>query len=87
MAWFLREKRALKPVGERNYEEVKAKGTQIKIVLIGTTIVDGDIAGPREDGTMDHKEHPGLKIRQATSGLGHGSLVKFRNIRIKELEK
>ena len=76
----------LKPVGEWNYEEVTAKGTWIKIVLNGTTIVDGDIAGPRDSETMDHKDHPGLKNRTGHIGfLGHGSLVKFRNIRIKDL--
>jgi HEAT repeat protein len=76
----------LKPLGEWNYEEVTATGTHIKIVLNGTTIVDGDIAGPRDNGTMDHKDHPGLKNKTGHIGfLGHGSLVKFRNIRIKEL--
>jgi HEAT repeat protein len=77
-----------KPVGEWNYEEVTAVGTHIKIVLNGTTIVDGDIAGPRDNGTMDHNSHPGLKNTTGHIGfLGHGSLVKFRNIRIKELSK
>jgi len=76
----------LKPLGEWNDEEVTAKGTHITIVLNGTTIVDGDIAGPRDNGTMDHKDHPGLKNKTGHIGfLGHGSLVKFRNIRIKEL--
>jgi HEAT repeat protein len=76
----------LKPLGEWNYEEVTAKGTRITIVLNGTTIVDGDIAEPRDNGTMDHKDHPGLKNTTGHIGfLGHGSLVKFRNIRIKEL--
>jgi alpha-L-fucosidase len=76
----------LKPVGEWNYEEVTAKGDHIKIILNGTTIVDGDISGPRNNGTMDHKEHPGLKNRTGHIGfLGHGSLVKFRSIWIKDL--
>ncbi len=75
----------LKPVGEWNYEEVIVKGTFVKIVLNGTTIVDGDIAGPRDNGTMDHNDHPGLKNETGHIGfLGHGSLVKFRNIRLKE---
>jgi hypothetical protein len=78
----------LKPVGDWNYEEVTARGSQIKIILNGTTIVDGDIAGPRDNGTMDHKDHPGLKNVTGHIGfLGHGSLVKFRNIRIKELSQ
>jgi HEAT repeat protein len=75
-----------KPVGEWNYQEVYVKGTQIKITLNGTVIVDGDIAGPRDNGTMDKNDHPGLKNETGHIGfLGHGSEVKFRNIRIKEL--
>jgi HEAT repeat protein len=77
-----------KPVGDWNYEEIIARGTQIKIILNGTTIVDGDIVGPRDNGTMDHKDHPGLKNKSGHIGfLGHGSLVKFRNIRVKELSE
>ncbi|HRT90601.1 MAG TPA: DUF1080 domain-containing protein, partial [Bacteroidales bacterium] len=76
----------LKPVGEWNYEEVMVKGTKIKITLNGTVIVDGDIAEAREKGTMDGRDHPGLKNNKGHIGfLGHGSVVKFRNIRIKEL--
>ncbi len=76
----------LKPVGEWNTEEIMAQGTHIKVTLNGTVIVDGDIAGPRDNGTMDHNQHPGLKNKSGHIGfLGHGSLVKFRNIRIKEL--
>jgi hypothetical protein len=78
----------LKPVGEWNFEEVKIVGTNITITLNGTVIVDGDIAGPRDNGTMDHNEHPGLKNKTGHIGfLGHGSIVKFRNIRIKDLTK
>ena len=78
----------LKPVGDWNYEEVRIQGTKIVITLNGTVIVDGDIAGPRDNGTMDHKEHPGLKNSTGHIGfLGHGSSVKFRDIRIKDLAK
>jgi HEAT repeat protein len=76
----------LKPLGEWNYEEVYIKGTQIRITLNGTIIVDGDIAGQRDNGTMDHNEHPGLKNSTGHIGfLGHGSVVRFKNIRIKDL--
>ncbi len=76
----------LKPVGEWNSEEVIVQGTRIKIILNGEVIVDGDIADARDNGTMDHKDHPGLKNEKGHIGfLGHGSVVKFRNIRIKEL--
>jgi HEAT repeat protein len=78
----------LKPLGEWNAEEVFATGTHIRITLNGTVIVDGDIAGPRDNGTMDHNNHPGLKNKTGHIGfLGHGSVVKFRNIRIKDLSK
>jgi hypothetical protein len=78
----------LKPVGEWNYEEVKVLGTQITITLNGTVIVDGDIAGPRDNGTLDKNDHPGLKNTTGHIGfLGHGSELKFKNIRIKDLSK
>jgi hypothetical protein len=78
----------LKPVGEWNSEEITAQGTHIKVVLNGTVIVDGDIGGPRDNGTMDHNDHPGLKNASGHIGfLGHGSILKFRNIRIKDLSK
>lgn len=76
----------LKPLGEWNSEEVIIQGTRIKIILNGEVIVDGDIADGRDNGTMDHKNHPGLSNEKGHIGfLGHGSVVKFRNIRIKEL--
>jgi HEAT repeat protein len=78
----------LKPLGEWNYEEVNIQGTHIIITLNGTVIVDGDIAGPRDNGTMDHNDHPGLKNKTGHIGfLGHGSELKFKNIRIKDLTK
>lgn len=76
----------LRPVGEWNYEEVILQGTKVKVILNGTVIVDGDFAGAISGGTMDGKEHPGLKNSKGHIGfLGHGSVVKFRNIRIREL--
>jgi hypothetical protein len=76
----------LKPTGEWNYEEVVAKGNHITITLNGTVILDGDIKEATANGTPDHKDHPGLFNEKGHIGcLGHGSVVKFRNIRIKEL--
>jgi hypothetical protein len=78
----------LKPVGEWNAQEVIVKGSKVKVILNGTTIVDGDFLEASKNGTMDGREHPGL---QRTSGhigfLGHGDVLKFRNIRIKDLAK
>jgi len=76
----------LKPVGEWNSEEILAQGTHIKVTLNGIAIVDGDIRGPAENGTVDHRDHPGLKNKKGHIGfLGHESVVRFRNIRVKEL--
>ncbi|KUL19823.1 MAG: Uncharacterized protein XE13_0380 [Proteiniphilum sp. 51_7] len=76
----------LKPVGEWNYQEVIADGDHIKVILNGTTILDGNIREASKNGTMDKREHPGLLNKTGHIGfLGHGSKVMFRNIRIKEL--
>ena len=76
----------LKPVGEWNSEEVIARGSRIKVILNGTTIVDADIIEASKNGTIDGNDHPGLKRQKGHIGfLGHGSRVEFRNIKIKEL--
>jgi len=76
---------SLKPTGEWNYEEVVVKGNQVKVILNGNVITDGDIAVASRNGTLDHKEHSGLLRTTGHIGfLGHGTVVKFRNIRIRE---
>ncbi|MFA5650597.1 MAG: DUF1080 domain-containing protein, partial [Proteiniphilum sp.] len=80
------ERGHLNPVGEWNYQEVIANGDRITVILNGTTILDGDIREASKDGTLDKREHPGLLNKSGHIGfLGHGSKLKFRNIRIKEL--
>ena len=76
----------LKPAGEWNEQEVIAAGNKIKVILNGETIVDGDIKEASKGGTIDHRKHPGLKNKKGHIGfLGHGDIVRFRSIRIKEL--
>ena len=76
----------LKPVGEWNYEEIRAKGPKITVTLNGTVIVDEDITLPRKNGTADGQKHPGLLRDSGHIGfLGHGSPVQFRSIRVKDL--
>lgn len=76
----------LKPVGEWNYQEVIVRGPKIKVILNGETIVDGDLTEARKKGAMDGKKHPGIFNKKGYIGfLGHGSVVHFRNIRVKEL--
>ncbi len=77
----------LKPAGEWNYQEVIANGDNIRVTLNGTTILDGNIREAAKNGTIDKKNHPGLFNKSGHIGfLGHGSKVKFRNIRIKPLK-
>ncbi len=76
----------LNPVGEWNSQEVIVNHPHIKIILNGETIVDGDYLEASKNGTLDHKDHPGLQRSSGHIGfLGHGDVVRFKNISIKEL--
>jgi hypothetical protein len=76
----------MKPVGEWNEEEIYANGDHIRVTLNGKVILDGNIRDASKNGTLDHKQHPGLFNKSGHIGfLGHGNELKFRNIRIKEL--
>lgn len=78
----------LKPVGDWNEEEVYVKGDYIKVTLNGTVITEGDLKKASAKGTLDHKDHPGLQRHTGHIGfLGHGSVVKFKDLRIKQLPK
>ncbi len=76
----------LKPVGEWNAQEVIADGRHIVVTLNGEVIVDANLDEAVKDGTMDGKEHPGLARESGRLGFcGHGDVLYFRNIRVKEL--
>jgi hypothetical protein len=78
----------LLPTGEWNKEEIMAKGNKIKVTLNGTVIVDGDIKAASKNfkETADHKDHPGLSNKSGHLGfLGHGDVVRFRNMRVKKI--
>ncbi|MEM6343928.1 MAG: DUF1080 domain-containing protein [Bacteroidota bacterium] len=77
----------LMPVGEWNKQEVIVQGSHIEVILNGTSILDGDYIKASEGGTMDHREHPGLQRKTGHIGfLGHGDVLRFRNIEIKEIK-
>jgi hypothetical protein len=76
----------LLPTGEWNKEEIMLKGSTIKVTLNGTVINEVDIKEVTKNGTADHKEHPGLARTTGHIGfLGHGDVVRFKNMRIKRL--
>ncbi len=75
----------LKPTGEWNAQEVVAKGSKIKVVLNGETILDVDTHTMKDRGIL--AKHPGLNRKSGHIGfLGHNEPVEFRNIRIKRLD-
>lgn len=52
----------------------------------GQVILDANIHEASVNGTPDKRDHPGLKNKTGHIGfLGHGDVVRFKNIRIKEL--
>jgi hypothetical protein len=76
-----------KPVGEWNEEEIIVKGSHVKVILNGTTIVDADVAEAASPKTLDGREHPGLKRDKGFIAFcGHGAHVEYRNLRLKELK-
>ncbi|NHE56616.1 family 16 glycoside hydrolase [Cyclobacterium plantarum] len=80
------EKGHQNPVGEWNYQRVIVKGDRIQVILNGTKTLDVNIAEAKENGTLDGREHPGLFREKGHIGfLGHGDIVYFKDIRVKEL--
>ncbi|WP_339729573.1 DUF1080 domain-containing protein [uncultured Gimesia sp.] len=81
------ERGHLKPVGEWNTQELLVDGNKVKVTLNGKTIVDFDMTDAKKNGTIDHKDHPGLKRDKGHICLcGHGAKIEFKNFRIKELK-
>jgi len=62
-------------------------GRRVTVVVNGTTVVDADLDEASAAGTMDGKDHPGLKRRAATSASWPRLPLEFRNIRIKEIPR
>jgi hypothetical protein len=74
----------LKPVGQWNEQEVTVRGSTIKVVLNGTTILDTDLATVTT--FMADSPHPGKDRTEGHFGFaGHSDPVAFRNVRIREL--
>jgi hypothetical protein len=76
----------LSPTGEWNQQEVRINHPYVTVILNGEVILEGNYLEASQSGTLDKKEHPGLTRSRGHIGfLGHGDLVRFRNIKIKEL--
>ena len=70
-----------------NFEEIVVAGEEIEVYLNGYLVTKADLTKFKGDGdTPDGRPHPGLHNEKGRIGfLGHGSAVKWRNVRIKEL--
>jgi hypothetical protein len=76
----------LLPTGEWNQQEVRVQHPYVTVTLNGVVILEGNYLEVSKNGTLDKKEHPGLLRNRGHLGfLGHGDVVSFRNIRLKEL--
>lgn len=89
-----------KPLGEWSEEEIRVQGNHITVTVNGEVIVDGDIKeackghNVAPDGsdnnpyTVDHRNHPGMFNKTGHIGfLGHGAGLKFRAVRVLDLNK
>jgi hypothetical protein len=76
----------LLPTGEWNQQEVRVQHPYVTVTLNGVVILEGNYLEVSKNGALDKKEHPGLLRNRGHLGfLGHGDVVSFRNIRLKEL--
>jgi hypothetical protein len=83
--WIPAKRGFLKPVGEWNYQEVMADGDNIKVTLNGEVIVDGNLREATKNSSASQIPNSLFYQNGHIAFLGHDSVVKFRNIRIKEL--
>jgi hypothetical protein len=74
------------PIGEWNFQEVTVKGSNLRVELNGTVILDADLSKVDLETVMAKSPHPG---KDRTSGFfgfaGHNDPVVFRNVSIKKL--
>ena len=72
------------PTGDWNFQEVTVKGSNIKVELNGTVILDTDLSKVTE--YMAKSAHPGKDRASGHFGFaGHSDPVAFRNVRIRKL--
>jgi len=73
----------LKPVGEWNTEVVTVDGPKIKVELNGTVIMEANL----DEINKRKPKHEGAKRRKGYIAFcGHGDIVSFKNIKIKEID-
>lgn len=83
--WVPAKKGYLKPLGKWNYQEVIMNKNHLQVMLNGTLIMDADLDELIKNAPKD-KDTSKLQYKKGhIAFLGHGDIIKFRNIRVKEL--
>ncbi|MDR1525707.1 MAG: DUF1080 domain-containing protein, partial [Tannerella sp.] len=75
----------LKPAGEWNTQDVTANGNRITVKLNGVIILDGDLKEATKDVPAEKIQKGLFEKKGHIAFLGHGSVMKFKNIRVKPL--
>jgi hypothetical protein len=79
-------RKAQKPVGQWNTQEVTAIGRKLTVKVNGKIIINADLNSVKDPAVL--LKHPGILRSSGHIGfLGHNDEVYFRNIRIKELSR
>lgn len=74
----------LRPTGDWNFQEVTVQGSNIRVELNGTVILDADVS--QVTSFLDDKAHPGKDRKSGHFGFaGHNDPVAFRRVVLKEL--
>ena len=75
----------LRPAGEWNFQKVTVQGSQLRVELNGTVILDADLSAVDPAGFMAGSPHPGKDRRSGFFGFaGHNDPVAFRAIRVRK---
>lgn len=83
--WAPAKRGYLKPSGEWNYQEVIMNKSHLQVLLNGTLILKVDIDELIKNAPKDKDISKLLYKKGHIAFLGHGDIIKIRNIRIKEL--
>ena len=75
----------LQKPGQWNTQEIIAKGDEITVKVNGIVILETNLKAALKDKPKDSYMKAVLNKTGHIAFLGHGSIVKFKNIRIKEL--
>ena len=76
----------LRPSDQWNFQEVTVKGSQLRVELNGSVILDADVSKVDLATVMGKTAHPGKDRRAGYFGLaGHSDPVEFKDLSIKRL--